>query len=58
MGCEVKERTLSNIKNHIKECHPKGSEFFNHQKMDRVKINEVNDKTYILREDEEEPHAW
>ena len=58
MGCQLKEKTLSNIKKHIKECHPKGSEFFNHQKMDRVKINEVNDKTYILREDEEEPHAW
>ena len=58
MSCKLIVKTLSNIKKHIKEAHPKQSGFFDHQKMDRVKINEVNDKTYILREDEEEPQAF
>ena len=58
MSCELKVKTLSNIKSHIKECHPKKTGFFNHQKMDRAKINEVNDKLYVLEENEEEPHAW
>ena len=58
MKCHLQEKTLNNIKKHIKECSGTESGFFYHQKMDRIRLNEVSDKSYILRPNEEEPHAW
>ena len=45
--CEIRMKSISEIKEHVTEIHKRESLWINHLKMDRNNFSEISDKSYL-----------